>query len=191
MNVFLRDLQPEDRDKLLQWRNLPEVRRWMYTDHEIQPEEHERWFADALINPAKRFWVIVHDGNDVGLANLDQINLQHRRCSWAFYLADPTTRGKHVGKKAASHLLEIAFQDLQLERLWCEALSTNKAAISLYESVGMRREGLLRNHALKADGYHDILVMGVLRSEWLNLDSQTKVRLNCDDPMKTQGHSWP
>jgi len=171
MNVSFRDLQYADREQLLQWRNHPEVRRWMYTDHEIQPDEHDQWFANALVSTTKRFWVITLEGKGVGLANLDQINHECRRSSWAFYLADPSTRGMRVGKAAAAFLQEVVFEKLQFNRLWCEALANNRPAISLYESVGLRREGILRSHVVKSDGSHDVVVMGMLRDEWLERNS--------------------
>ena len=46
-NVQMRPLADGDRDRLLAWRNQPEVARWMYSDHVISPDEHARWFAAA------------------------------------------------------------------------------------------------------------------------------------------------
>ena len=46
-NVELRPLNSGDKDRMLAWRNSPEVSAYMYTDHLIAPEEHERWFAGA------------------------------------------------------------------------------------------------------------------------------------------------
>ena len=43
--VELRPLREEDRDRLLAWRNSPEVAPYMYADHAITPEEHARWFT--------------------------------------------------------------------------------------------------------------------------------------------------
>ena len=43
--VDLRPLQADDKDQILAWRNSPDVRAYMYTDHVISPDEHARWFA--------------------------------------------------------------------------------------------------------------------------------------------------
>src|SRR5207302_5934831 len=42
-HVVLRPLETADRERLLAWRNLPEIARWMYSDHKIGAEEHARW----------------------------------------------------------------------------------------------------------------------------------------------------
>ena len=44
-HVVLRPLAVTDRDRLLTWRNFPEIARWMYSDHAISAEEHARWFT--------------------------------------------------------------------------------------------------------------------------------------------------
>ncbi|HEX5264866.1 MAG TPA: GNAT family N-acetyltransferase, partial [Phenylobacterium sp.] len=82
-HVLLRPLGPGDRDLLLAWRNLPEVARWMYSDHAITPEEHARWFAGALADTRRRYWVIEADGRPVGLANLYDLAADQGRVAWA------------------------------------------------------------------------------------------------------------
>ena len=62
VRVALRPLRAEDRDRLRTWRNLPEIARWMYSDHEISAAEHARWFAGALADQGRRYWIIEMDG---------------------------------------------------------------------------------------------------------------------------------
>ena len=91
-SVALKPLAEADRDRLLAWRNLPEIARWMYSDHVIGADEHARWFAGALADPGRRYWIITVDGEPVGLANLYDIDRQLGRAAWAYYLADPGVR---------------------------------------------------------------------------------------------------
>ncbi|WP_230714510.1 GNAT family N-acetyltransferase [Marinobacter shengliensis] len=51
-NHSLRPMTESDLEQVLQWRNHPEVRRYMYTTHEIRLEEHSKWFMNATTNPA-------------------------------------------------------------------------------------------------------------------------------------------
>ncbi|MDP3383413.1 MAG: GNAT family N-acetyltransferase, partial [Phenylobacterium sp.] len=87
--VQLRDVTPADRDRLRVWRNQPAVAQWMYTDAQISEADHARWFAAALSDPTRRYWIIELDGEPVGLANLADISEANRRCAWAYYLASP------------------------------------------------------------------------------------------------------
>jgi RimJ/RimL family protein N-acetyltransferase len=100
--VRLRDLRPEDKEKILDWRNQPSVAQYQYTDHTITSEEHEKWFARAVSDPTVRYWVITWNDEDVGLANLYDINERCQRGYWAFYLAQDGFRGKGIGSEGCS-----------------------------------------------------------------------------------------
>src|SRR5687768_15457417 len=96
-DIVLRPVEAGDKARLLAWRNLPEIAAWMYSDHVISDAEHDRWFSAAMSDAARKYWIIQLDGRPVGLANLYDIAPQHRKTAWAYYLADPATRGKGVG----------------------------------------------------------------------------------------------
>ena len=97
VSVTLRPVATADSATLLSWRNSPDVRAFMYTDHIIAPDEHARWFEAAIVDPARRYWVIEMDGQGVGLANLYDIEPAQGRATWAYYLADPAVRGAYLG----------------------------------------------------------------------------------------------
>jgi len=95
--VELRPLKPADEDRLYAWRNSPEVAAFMYTEHQITPEEHARWFAGIAGDPRRDYRIIEVDGVACGPANFYDIDRVQGRASWAYYLADPSVRGKGVG----------------------------------------------------------------------------------------------
>ena len=65
-----------------------------------------------------------------------------------------------IGRALLTQLLEIADKWLMLVRVEIEVQAENVGAIHLYESLGFRREGLLK-YAFMQDGrYTDILIMG-------------------------------
>lgn len=175
--VSLRAPTPEDSDRIRAWRNLPEVARWMYSDHPIPPEEHARWFADAMADPRRRYWIIELDGAPVGLANLADIQLEHGRSSWAYYLADPAVRGKGVGAFVEFLVIEYAFAELGLQKLWCEVLIDNEPVWRLHESFGFRREALLRHHVKKDGKPVDVVGLGLLASDWAEARPRSVERL--------------
>ena len=140
--VTLRSLEPDDRARVLAWRNLPDVARYMYTDHRITEAEHARWFNAAINDETKRHWIIELDGRPVGLANLYDISALHRRAYIGLYLADASVRGMGVGSATDRFLLHHAFEDLGLEKLCAEALATNEAGIKVHLHHGFRVDGI-------------------------------------------------
>lgn len=164
--IALRAMAPMDKEMVRQWRNLPEVSRYMYTGHEISAEEHERWFQGVLAAPHCRYWIITCDGEDVGVANITAIDPRHRRCYWAFYLASPSVRGKGVGSFVEYWMLRHVFDDLNLNKLCCEVLSFNEAVINMHKSFGFREEGLFREHVVKEGQAVDVVCLAMLQREW-------------------------
>lgn len=165
-DVTLRDLAAEDKDRLFVWRNSEAVRPYMYTDHQIGRDEHERWFAGIWGDGRRRYWVIELDGKPVGLANLYDIDRANRRCSWAYYLAEPSTRGLGLGSFVEFWVIEQVFGPLGLTKLWCEVLAGNEAVWMLHERHGFRREAHFRRHIWRGEEPQDVYGLGLLAEDW-------------------------
>ncbi|HEX4180474.1 MAG TPA: UDP-4-amino-4,6-dideoxy-N-acetyl-beta-L-altrosamine N-acetyltransferase [Caulobacteraceae bacterium] len=182
MSVYLRRVKTTDGDRLLDWRNRPEVSAYMYTDHRISPQEHARWFAGALAAADRRYWIIELDAEPVGLANLAGIDLARRRCEWAYYLAESSVRGRGVGAAVEFAMLDHVFAGLGLHKLWCEVLIENEAVWKLHESFGFRREALYRDHVWKAGRFQDVVGLGLLAPDW------AQARAACAERLAQKGH---
>jgi len=75
--------------------------------------------------------------------------------------------GKGYGTDAMQILLRYGFMELNLRRITLNVFEYNPRAIRVYEKVGFRHEGRVRQ-AMKRGGQRwDVLYMGILRAEWL------------------------
>ena len=165
-SVSLRPFRLDDSLRVLAWRNLPEVAAFMYSDHQISELEHARWFASAMGDETKRYWIIELDGEPVGVANLYDISARHKRAYWAFYLADERVRGRGVGSSTERFVMRHVFVDLGFDKLCCEVLATNEGVVKMHERYGFRVDGTLRSHVLKAGERVDVVALSLLRDEW-------------------------
>lgn len=173
----LRSLQESDEVQLLTWRNLPEVSRYMYSDHIIGADEHRAWFQAALADPTRKHWIVELDGEAVGMANVVDISHRHSRASWAFYLASDAVRGRGVGSFVEFQVLSYVFEELRLNRLGCEVLAFNDGVVAMHEKFGFTREGTLRAHIRKGEEFIDVVLLGMLRSEWHDARPRLERRL--------------
>ena len=164
--IILRDLIEDDRRRILDWRNSPDVAAYMYSDHVISQVEHDRWFDGLAGDGRRRYWIIEVNGEPVGLANLADIDLTHRRCAWAYYLASPSVRGLGVGSFVEFRVIEHVFGTLKLEKLWCEVLASNEAVWKLHLLHGFEREALFRAHVIKNGDRVDVIGLGLLSQDW-------------------------
>jgi UDP-4-amino-4,6-dideoxy-N-acetyl-beta-L-altrosamine N-acetyltransferase len=176
--VALRPLTQDDRDRVLAWRNSPDVAAYMYTDQVIEAEAHARWLTAAMADPRRRYWIIEMDGASVGLANLYDIDRANRRCAWAYYLADPGVRGKSIGAVVEVMVLDTVFGECGLTKLWCEVLHSNTAVWRLHQKFGFTQEALFRRHVIKGGEGLDVVGLGLFADEWANLRPAMVERLN-------------
>jgi UDP-4-amino-4,6-dideoxy-N-acetyl-beta-L-altrosamine N-acetyltransferase len=190
--ALLKALQPEDQDRLLAWRNSPDVSAYMYSDHLISPEEHARWFAGIAGDDRRDYRIIEVDGVPVGLANFYDIDRAQGRASWAFYLADPSVRGRGVGGMVEYLMIERAFGDLGLRKLWCEVLASNEAVWKLHQKFGFTIEARFRHHVVKNGQPQDVVGLGLLAQEWAQarapiLDKLRRMGFNSLPPQGGKG----
>lgn len=176
--ISLRALEPGDQGLLLEWRNSPEVATYMYSNHQITPEEHEEWFKKVRDDSERyRHRIILMNGQPVGLQSISPIDSERGIASWAFYLADPRTRGQGVGAWVEYASITTAFETLSLRKLCCEVLVENSPVIAMHESFGFRREGYLRKHAIKAGIAVDAVSLALLAEEWQMVKAAVEGRL--------------
>ena len=68
--------------------------------------------------------------------------------------------------EAAQAILDYAFRDLLLVRVFAHHLTRNPPSGRVMQKLGMHHEGSLRRHARKWDIFEDIELYGLLKEEW-------------------------
>ena len=174
----------EDRDRVLAWRNAPHVAMHMYNEGEITPETHARWFAATLAAEDRRYWIIELDDVPVGVAALTYIDAGSRRAEWAYYLGEPSTRGRGVGSAVEFMVIDHVFGPLGLNKLACEVLVQNEAVWKLHQSFGFAREALYRDHVWKSGRFQDVVGLALLARDWpaARVAAEARLRAKGYDP---------
>jgi len=78
----------------------------------------------------------------------------------------PDDRHQGYGTEAIDRLLRYAFEALGLNRIGLSVFEFNEEAISAYEKLGFVAEGRFRRAIKRSDGFHDAILMSILRTEW-------------------------
>jgi RimJ/RimL family protein N-acetyltransferase len=74
--------------------------------------------------------------------------------------------GYGYGTTLLSKVVNAAFEETDVWRLWLGVFPENIRARRSYEAVGFRAEGIARGNAFQGGVYRDELVMALLRPEW-------------------------
>jgi RimJ/RimL family protein N-acetyltransferase len=104
----------------------------------------------------------VHIGN-VGLHRIDWKN---RTATLGIVIGEREYWGKGYGTEAVRTMLRYAFEELGLNRVELETYSFNPRAIRCYEKAGFKREGVRRQALYRNGKFHDVILMGILRDEF-------------------------
>lgn len=152
-------------DQVRQLRNQPDVRRFMYTSHEISELEHAGWLQSLALNSRQQVFVILDQQTPVGVVSLNAIDVIQKTADWAFYL-DTSLQGKGLGSQVELWLLDHAFGKAGLEKLNCEVLETNPAVIKMHQKFGFSVEGIRRQNIIKDGVRIDVVLLGITAEEW-------------------------
>jgi RimJ/RimL family protein N-acetyltransferase len=158
----------EDAAILARWSHDANYLRAMDTDY-ARPRGPEAFASgDAASANSIEFRLRTADDDRlIGIVALHSIEWNNRAGQLSIGIGDADYRGKGYGSEALRLILRYAFDELNLERVGLDVISNNAAAIRAYKRAGLCQEGTLR-HAVLRDGQHlDLILMGVLRDEWL------------------------
>jgi RimJ/RimL family protein N-acetyltransferase len=167
-HIALAPLDNDDLPSLMSWINDREQVLFNAPYKPVHESQHKAWFESIQQrNDIVIFGIrLLRDNQLIGSCQLHSIDHVHRSAELQIRIGDTLQRGQGYGVEAVRLLLDFAFKDLNLHRVYLHVFSSNTAAIRVYEKVGFVREGLLRKAAHINGEYVDVVVMGILREEY-------------------------
>ena len=167
----LRELERGDLAEITSWRSSRGLISTLGAPYRyIGPEIDESWFDGYLASRGSCVrCVAVDDGTPrepMSLVTLSGIDWVNRACEFHIMVGE-AYQGRGVGRFSAEGLLRHAFCDLGMERVELSVLDGNARARSLYESLGFVVEGTRRSAVFKEGARVDLVLMSLLRDEWL------------------------
>jgi RimJ/RimL family protein N-acetyltransferase len=163
--VRLRPLAEADAEVTLRWRHSARAR--LLNDGAQSVEQQRSWIRSR---PASEWNFVIElaDGRPVGMLSLIRIDLQHRHAESArFLIGEPdAVRGVPVAVEAMKLLYDVAFDSLDLERVWGLVAAENRMMAKWQKYLGMIEEGRLRQHYRFEDSYQDAICFGILADEY-------------------------
>lgn len=166
-NLLVRPMTRDDLNLVLVWRNHPDVRRHMFTQHEIGLEEHQRWFDRAGEDPRKHLLIYESERRPLGVVHFAAVE-NGGVADWGFYASPDAPKGS--GRSLGRLALEYAFSHLGFHKVCGQTLGDNERSIRMHQLLGFQQEGLLRDQYFDGERYHHVVCFGLLRSEWLSGD---------------------
>lgn len=168
--VRLTALYPSDTQIMARWYEDGEFAR-LFDSSPAYPKSEaslNRWL-DSIERDRDTFSLAIrmlYSDDLIGYIQIDGIQWAHGTAWLAIGIGSATHRNKGYGTEALRLTLRFAFHELNLHRLQLTVFSYNLPAQRLYEKLGFRREGVFRECLLRDGQRHDMILYGLLASEW-------------------------
>src|SRR6056297_892670 len=76
-------------------------------------------------------------------------------------------KNRGIGRKSIGALIIYLFEKKEVHRVWLDYHEFNEVGAYLYESMGFKKDGILRE-SLKFEGkYYDVVVLSMLENEYI------------------------
>ncbi|WKU06788.1 GNAT family N-acetyltransferase [Micromonospora sp. HUAS LYJ1] len=143
--LSLRPVGDDDVDRILEYRNLPEVTYWLLRT-EVEPAAFRAAWRRAADDPDDHSRAVVLDGLVIGTVSLDvldgmgQPGMPTRTEAQLGYIFDPAHGGRGYATEAVAAMVAYAFTRLGVRRITAGCFADNLASVRVLEKVGLRRE---------------------------------------------------
>jgi RimJ/RimL family protein N-acetyltransferase len=169
--VRLRPLALSDLDHVMTWVNDPDiVGNFAAFSGEPFTREQERTYLEKLLaSKQDRVFSVERsaDGAYLGQVGIHQIFDRSRVGRLACIIAARAEMGHGYGSAAIRGVLDWAFLEARLHKVWLMCFKENVRARGIYGRIGFVEEGVLREEYLHRGVYHDMVRMSLLEREWV------------------------
>lgn len=175
--VRLRAMEPEDIEEALKWVNDREVTLWLTSlRYPVSRKAEQQWIDDTPANSfanGVRLAIETKNGKHIGGINLHRTNPEDRKAGLGIMIGEKDYWSNGYGTDAVRTLLKLAFDEMNLHRVWLHVFADNERAVACYVKCGFREEGRLRQEVFQDGRYNDLIVMGVLEDEFAAVRSES------------------
>jgi RimJ/RimL family protein N-acetyltransferase len=168
--LMLRRWRPGDMPAMLPLIGAREVAATtLRIPHPYTPDDAEKFmqYCDGVWEKGDgaRFAVLLRDGErligGVGLV----VNREHQHGELGYWIGVPFW-GIGYCTEAVRALLKHGFRDLNLNRIYATHFANNPASGRVMQKLGMKHEGIMRQHICKWGDFLDVETYGILRKDW-------------------------
>ncbi len=171
---FINILNANDKlkEKVRQWRNKEEIRKFMINQHIITKREHFKWIESLKHRNDRKFWVVFFNNIPIGSVSLQNMDYDKLTSEWGFYIGEDVYKGLGLGAIIEYNLLEYFFLKLNFTTLFGIVLDTNLVVLKMHKKFGFKIIG--REKKIIEKKKHTIILISIKKNDWMNLRKDLK-----------------
>jgi len=174
MEINIRKFEEKDIPYKVKWINDENNNRYLHYDLPLSEEKTLVWYKNIKDRADRADFTITYNGKPVGLIgllNIDQIN---KKAEFYICVGEGEYKRRGVAYTATKLLLDIAYNELNLNKvyLYIYIEVDNISAQKLFEKVGFKKEGLLKEDLIYNNRKVDRFIYGLLARDYKNEGAQ-------------------
>lgn len=164
----IRELKASDATRMLEWMQNTDINIFFQFDSRAATMQSVLSFIQNSQHEDHNIHLAITDQNDLymGTVSLKNINQQNLTAEYAISM-HPEAIGKKYAQYATNSILELAFLQYHLNRVYLNVFSDNLRAIAFYEKFGFSFEGEFKEHIIMNGSKINLKWYRMLRSEFL------------------------
>ena len=166
MEVRIRKFEVGDVPNKVRWINDPKNNVFLHYELPLEIAKTEAWYEQIKDRTDRYDAIIEADNVPVGIIGLLSIDKRNRKAEYYITLGERGYQGKGIATKASKLLLEYGFTELRLNRIYLYTEVENVPAVRLYERLGFRREGEIKNDLFVKGHFIDRYIYGITKAEY-------------------------
>ncbi|MCL2843972.1 MAG: UDP-4-amino-4,6-dideoxy-N-acetyl-beta-L-altrosamine N-acetyltransferase [Chitinivibrionia bacterium] len=163
--VSLRKITESDTPLILKWRNSDFVMNNFVIREQFTEQGHKYWLENVIAKGKAVQYIILCDNIPIGSVYIRDIDNTHKKGEFGIFIGEQDFVGKGLSYLATIEILRIAFEELNLHRIYLRVFPDNIPAIKTYEKAGFVKEGILRDTVFVDGKFRDMLLMAVVNSK--------------------------
>jgi RimJ/RimL family protein N-acetyltransferase len=163
--VKLAALEKEDVPFVTKWINNEEINYYNGSRFPSSLDEQYTWYEKIKNDKTKKKLVIYTKENKrAGMVTLFNIDHRSQKAEIGVYISSEY-QGKGYAKESLKLLVNFAFQELNMHKIFASILSFNTMSLKLFESVGFKREYTKREEAFTNGNFSDIEILSLFKRD--------------------------
>ncbi len=112
------------------------------------------------------FAIFTFDDKYIGGLSIFNISSKNRKAKIGIFIGDEYYQNKGYGTDALKTILRFSFNELNLNKVSLDTFSFNQRARKVYERLGFKIDGILREDIFRNGKYYDNIIMSILEKEY-------------------------
>ncbi|MBR0431279.1 GNAT family N-acetyltransferase [Candidatus Saccharibacteria bacterium] len=163
--IAIRNFLKKDIPLKVEMINKKDNNKFLHYDLPLKEEKTLAWFENAKNDTSRLDLTILYDDKIAGMIGLLNIDKRNKKAEY-YICVDKAFSGKGIGTIASNLLFEYAFDKMKLNKIYLFTEKNNIIAQRLFEKLGFRKEGLLKDDMIYNDKLINRFAYGLCRDEY-------------------------